>query len=148
MVKFCYLLTIASISWAAFNSMNPASAQPVNSWYPECVRAPLEITRTNKATIKSEDCMTRQEQFIYQGNTYSGHSYRFRDGEVINYFMRECADRFGPCGVKFSVSSNKWSDGVWSFSDTTAHKCGDYQCNWYIVRDPYGRLVLATGMSY
>ena len=147
-MKFTFSIAISSIFWTAFSAINPASAQPDNAWYPICVRAPAEITHANKATIKSDDCMQRGEQFVYQEKPYSGNSYRFRDGEVIKYFIRECVDRFGPCAVKFSKNSHEWSDGIWGLPASSIHKCGYYHCNWYTVRDSYGKLVLAIGMSY
>lgn len=92
--------------------------------------------------------MERREQFVYQEKACSGNSFVFRDGEVIRYFILECANRFGPCAVKFSKNSYDWSDGIWSLPASSLHRCGKYACNWYTLRDDYGRLVIATGMSY
>jgi hypothetical protein len=117
-------------------------------WYPICVRSPAEITSANKASIKGEDCLQTSVQASLGGEAGYLNVFRFRDGAVIRVFQPECAERFGPCRIKYSIRGGDWSEGVFELPNALIHKCESYSCNWYTYRDGYGKLVLATGMSY
>lgn len=118
------------------------------NWYPVCVRRPAEITISNKASIKGEDCLETSVQASLSGVSGYLLTFRFRDGAVIRVFQPKCAERFGPCRIQFSIGGSDWSDGVFELPSALIHDCGKHGCNWYTYRDGYGRLVVATGMSY
>jgi hypothetical protein len=117
-------------------------------WYPVCVRRPAEITISNKASIKGEDCLQTSVLASLKGLSGYVHTFRFRDGAVIRVFQPECAERFGPCRIEFSIGGSDWEDGVYELPSALSHDCGEYTCNWHAYRDGYGKLVIATGMSY
>ena len=126
------------------------SGQPARSqdWYPVCVRRPAEITISNKASIKGEDCLQTSVQASLRGLSGYLHTFRFRDGAVIRVFQPDCAERLGPCRIEFSIGGSDWEDGVYELPSALIHDCGEYGCNWYTYRDGYGKLIIATGMSY
>lgn len=126
--------------------------QPARSqgWYPVCVRRPAEITISNKASIKGDDCIQTSVQASLRGLSGYLHTFRFRAGAMIRVFQPECAERLaiGPCRIQFSIGGSDWADGVYELPNALMHDCGEYKCNWYTYRDGYGKLVIATGMSY
>ena len=113
-----------------------------------CVRRPVDITSSNKGAIKGEECLQTSVRASLAGKSGIMQTFRFRDGMLIRVFQPECAERFGPCRMKFSVGDGGWLDGVSELPSALMHKCGPYSCNWYTYRDGYGKLVIATGMSY
>jgi len=147
-MKFSAFIAIAAVVCTPFFVFDPSSAQPDNAWHPICVRRPSEITNANKATVKGEDCKEIRKQLTYQNNSQTGTLYVFRDGGSIQYFFTEEPRRFSPNRVMFSINEGDWTEGVYELPSSTIYQCGNYKCNWVTIRDNYGKLVLATGMSY
>jgi len=131
--------------------LRPMQAQGwrMTEWHPLCVRRPAEISSSNKASIKREDCLISHVDSRLQGRNGLLWIYRFRDGAPIRIFKPECSLMpMGPCPIAFSINSASWAEGVYELPNSLMHTCGAYRCNWETHRDARGTLVLAVAMSY
>jgi len=126
----------------------PTSKAFAQLWSPICVRQPIDITKQNTATIKSEDCLTSDTQAVLNGQLGNLDISIFRDGETIRTFTVRCAGRFGPCQIQISINRGEWFDGVYERTGELSYQCGIYRCGWDTYRDSFGKLILGTGMSY
>jgi hypothetical protein len=148
---YCHLLTRfgrLAVLGAALVFSGYGQRVASQEWHPVCVRRPVEITSSNKGAIKGEECLQTSVQASLAGESGYLQTFRCRDGMLIRVFQPECAERFGPCRMKFSVGDGGWSDGIFELPNALIHRCGSYSCNWYTYRNGYGKLVIATGMSY
>jgi len=126
----------------------PTSRAFAQLWSPICVRQPIDITKQNTATIKSEDCLTSDTQAVLNGQLGGLTLFIFRDGETIRIFKGGCTGRYDPCQIQISINRGEWFDGMYELPSKLIHDCGKYSCNWHTYRDRFGKLILGTGMSY